>query len=302
VRFTGERNLAPMGGARVTAAQRRIVRRISPAARKRIARLIPRRVLASYRHRRADVYLVSFPKCGRTWLRVMVGRVIQLRFGLPAGTDLVELHRLAELDPRIPCIVATHDDEPQWKAPDEVERDKSRYRDKRVILLVRDPRDVIVSLYHQRRGRHGGYTGTLDEFLAERRGGFESLLRFYGAWADNLDTPGRVLVVRYEDLHARPEHELRRVLDFTGLDGVDPAVVADAVAFGSFDHMRGLEEAGTFATEKLRPGRRGDLATYKTRRGQVGGYRDELTECQIARLDSLLAASAAGRFGYTVGR
>ena len=54
-----------------------------------------------------------------------------------------------------------------------------------MILLVRDPRDVIVSLYHQRRGRHGGYPGSLAEFLDERVGGFESLLRFYDAWADN---------------------------------------------------------------------------------------------------------------------
>ena len=65
------------------------------------------------------MYLVSFPKCGRTWLRVMIGRAFQLHFGLPADADLVELHRLAELDPRVPCVVATHDDDAQWKAPED---------------------------------------------------------------------------------------------------------------------------------------------------------------------------------------
>ena len=80
-----------------------------------------------------------------------------------------------------------------------------------------------------------------------------------------------------------------------------PEIVADAVEFGSFDHMRQLEETEAFASEKLRPGRHGDHDTYKTRRGTVGGHRDELTVEQIARLDEMLAASAASRFGYTAG-
>jgi len=293
-------NLSGMGGL-LRATHRRIARSLTPRGRKRIAAILPRRLLGSYRRLRTDVYLVSFPKCGRTWLRVMLGRVFQLQYDLPADADLVELHRLAELDARVPCIVATHDDEAQWKAPEEVDVDKSRYRGTRVILLVRDPRDVIVSLYHQRRGRHGGYGGTLAEFLDERVGGFESLLRFYDAWADQLDAPGAVLVVRYEDLHAQPDAELRRVLTFAGAGDVAPAIVADAVEFGSFDNMRQLEETEAFASEKLRPGRHGDHDTYKTRRGTVGGHRDELTVEQIARLDELLAASGADRFGYTAG-
>jgi hypothetical protein len=282
------------------ATHRRIARRLTPKMRKRIAGIVPRRLLRSYRRMRTDVYLVSFPKCGRTWLRVMLGRVFQLKYDLPPDADLVELHRLAELDARVPCIVATHDDEAQWKPPEDVDVNKSRYRGTRVILLVRDPRDVIVSLYHQRRGRHGGYRGTLNDFLDERVGGFESLLRFYDAWADQLDAPDGVLVVRYEDLHARPDAELRRVLAFAGVDDVAPDIVADAVVFGSFDHMRQLEETEAFASEKLRPGRHGDHDTYKTRRGTVGGHRDELTVEQIARLDEMLAASGASRFGYTV--
>jgi hypothetical protein len=168
------------------------------------------------------------------------------------------------------------------------------------VLLVRDPRDVIVSLYYQRSGRRGAYSGTLGEFLDERVGGFESLLRFYDAWAESLGQLRDVLVVRYEDLHADAERELRSVLDFIGLATVRHDVVLDAVAYGSFDHMRALEEAGAFASEKLRPVRPGDVDTYKTRRGKVGGFRDELTPAQITRLDAMLATSSASEFGYTV--
>ncbi len=287
-----------MGGL-VRAANRHVLHRLSPRARKRLAALLPHQAFAWYRDRRTDVYLVSFPKCGRTWLRLLLGRTLQAHYQLPATANLVDLHRLAELDPRVPCIFATHDDEAQWKTPEEVERDKARYRSKRVVLLVRDPRDVIVSLYYQRRGRHGRYDGTITDFLDEQVGGFESLLRFYDAWADNLAVPAAVHVVRYEDLHARPEDELRAVLDFVGVRDVPSSVVAEAVAYGSFDNMRRLEEADALGTEKLRPGRPGDDTTYKTRRGKVGGHRDELTSAQIARLDGMLAASGASRFGYT---
>jgi hypothetical protein len=243
---------------------------------------------------------VSFPKCGRTWLRVLIGRAIQQRFGLPEGTAVVELHRLAELGPGIPCVWATHDDDAQWKAPEDVETDKSDYRDQRVILLVRDPRDVIVSLYHQMRDRRRVYDGTASAFVREPVGGFESLLRFYDAWAAAVDDLDDVLVVRYEDLHGDTAGELRRVLAFIGLDDVDDAVVDDAVDYGAFDHMRELEDEDRLGSEKLRPVVRGDTDTYKTRRGEVGGYRRELAAHDISFLEQAMRASRADRFGYRV--
>ena len=105
--------------------------------------------------------------------------------------------------------------------------------------------------------------------------------------------PAAVLVVRYEDLHDRPEAELRRVLEFVGVAEVADAVVAEAVAFASFDNMRRLEEADAFGSDRLRPGRVGDHDSYKTRRGVVGGHRDELTPDQIARLDAADGGVAA---------
>ena len=78
-------------------------------------------------------------------------------------------------------------------------------------------------------------------------------------------------------------------------------VITDAVGFGSFEHMRALEESGAVRSEKLRPGRPGDVNTYKTRRGLVGGYHDELPPDAVAHLDELMAASNVDRFGYRAG-
>lgn len=274
---------------------RQIVRRLPPQIRRRIGLALPRGVAEWLRRRRTDVFLVSFPKCGRTWLRVMIGRALQLHHGLPDGVGIVELHRLAEQAPGVPSILATHDGFDDDKNPDDFDASKRAYRGARVILLVRDPRDVIVSFYHHRRARQ--LTAELDEFLARPAGSFATLLGFYDSWASALHVPAETLVVRYEDLHTGPDRELRRVLDVVGVE-VSDEVVDAAVAYGSFDNMRQLEEADALGSDRLRPRRPGDFSTYKTRRGAVAGFRDELTPEQIDRLNEMMRGTQIHRFGY----
>jgi hypothetical protein len=55
------------------------------------------------RIRAADVILISYPKCGRTWLRVMMSHVYHLNYGTPL-TRLLEFDNLHALVPRIPKI------------------------------------------------------------------------------------------------------------------------------------------------------------------------------------------------------
>ena len=42
------------------------------------------RVLA----RRCDYFLISFPKCGRTWLRLMLGEVLRRRYEIPKSKTM----------------------------------------------------------------------------------------------------------------------------------------------------------------------------------------------------------------------
>ena len=125
------------------------------------------------------------------------------------------------------------------------------------------------------------------------------MLRFYDAWAGSLDVPAKVLVVRYEDLHTDPHEGVRRVLEFVGL-AVDPAVIGEAIRYGSFENMRRLEETDELGSWRLRPVRRGDLNTYKTRKGRVGSYLEELLPGDVDRLEKAMVASKVARFGYHV--
>ena len=74
----------------------------------------------------SSAMIVSFPKCGRTWLRVILGKVLQEHFNIKSE-EIIEIHRLANIDNRVPRLYFLHDDDPHKKEYHEFEEDKSKY-------------------------------------------------------------------------------------------------------------------------------------------------------------------------------
>ena len=251
-----------------------------------------------YHHQRADVVLISFPKSGRTWLRSMFGRAIQQYHGADPKM-IMRTSSLRRLDPRIPLIRSTHDDFAHEKTPDKIESKKRQYASKRVIFLARDPRDVIVSLYYQkkfRRRREITYHGTLKDFLRESTGGIESIVTFYNVWAENRHLPRDFLLIKYEDIVDDPERELRRMLCFLDIDWLPDAVIAEAVRFGSFDNLKKIEADNLLGHGALSTRDRNNDEAYKVRKGKVGGYVDYLSVEQIAHLNHVIEAGLVDYF------
>ena len=259
--------------------------------------LSKRFIQARDRARREIIYIVSFPKCGRTWLRLMIGHAICNHFGLTC-TNPMELDQLATMHLGVPRIEITHDDDPHFKKADELTESKKKYKHNRVILLVRDPRDVIVSWYFQITRRLRSYNGSLSDYLEYEVGGFDSMLRFYNIWAMNHKMPRDFILVRYEDIHLNPQEELRRVLDFIGLRNVSNDVINETVEFASFENMRNMEVEDTFSSGRLRPGDPNDEKSFKTRDGKVGGYVNYLTKDEISNLSHKVNTKLSGFYGY----
>ncbi len=221
-----------------------------------IRKLIPDPMLRSYARKNTDVYLISYPKCGRTWLRMMIAKAIVSHFGLPEDEDSLLLRWKDRPHPDVPRITVIHDDRPMLKSPEELEISKKEYCGKQVIFLVRDPRDVIVSSYFEmkNRGRMFGenpyekhqaiFQGSLSEFIHSDHGGFSTILRYYNIWAENRDIPDGFLLVRYEDLKTDSQAQLRRIFDFMNLESIPDERLAEAVDFAAFDNMRKMEAGG----------------------------------------------------------
>jgi hypothetical protein len=238
----------------------------------------------------ADVLMTSFPKCGRTWLRVMLGSALQQHFRVESRR-LVMLEPLAAaLHPAIPDILVEHDSHPFRKRSDQLEASKAHFADKKVILLVRDPRDVMVSAYfHKRKRRKRPYPGSISDYLREESGSLKTFIRYYNHWAAQRHVPRNFLLVRYEDLHAGSEEQLRRVLDAVGVGEVSDEVIEEAVRFASFENMRAMETSDALGSRRLRPGRAGDETSYKTRQGAVGRYRQHLSAEDIRYIEARVA-------------
>ncbi len=249
------------------------------------------------RPRQADVFLLSFPKAGRTWLRVMLAKLLAEQFDL-RGLESERFDGRTVLPPGVPRILAKHDGSPQKKTATEIGADRREFAGCRVILLVRDPRDVAVSNYFQVTRREGSYQGDLSSYLREPRGSVDSMIRYYNVWARERGVPRDFMLLRYEDIHADPHGELRRVAAFIGLPDCSESTIDRAVEHARFAAMQSREAGRKADGTPLAAGRSGDLESFKTRRGKVGGYRDYLSSEDIAWLDRRIDRELDPFYGY----
>jgi len=83
----------------------------------------------------------------------MIGKTIQLRYNLPETEEILFLNWKQRPSSEVPLIRVVHDNRPMLRRTSELEESKAHYRSKRVLFLVRDPRDVIVSSYFEMKNR-----------------------------------------------------------------------------------------------------------------------------------------------------
>jgi hypothetical protein len=245
-----------------------------------------RRVILRLREAGIRSFIVSYPKSGRTWLRLMLGKSLCDHYGLPEQDmlDLKTLSRAAGLEP----AQFSHDGSAATLAipASQLPRDKRAYRGKKVVLLSREPEDVLVSFYFQASRRLKPalrFDGDLSAFIRDDRYGIRKLLTFHNIWYENRTVPKGFLWVRYRDMHEDSAAVLRRVLAFLGADQVPDHIIAGAVAFGEFKNMQRLEASGRFSQAgAMRPRDLRDADSFKVRRGIVGGHRDYLSDADLA--------------------
>jgi hypothetical protein len=153
-------------------------------------------------------------------------------------------------------------------------------REGRIIYIVRDVRDVAVSYYHHAAT---GWDMDFDKFLGRFLTGKVPV----GSWFDHLEAwwperhSSRVLFLRYEDIVTDLRGTAERVARFCSLEA-DAARLDRVVERCSFDFMRAHNH---LFDPRLFVLREKPMRTQPfIRRGQVGGYRDEISAAQIARL------------------
>ncbi|MEB3232612.1 MAG: sulfotransferase domain-containing protein [Leptolyngbyaceae bacterium] len=243
-----------------------------------VVKLWRRSPLAEYiAHRRAEVYLISFARSGRTWLRTMIGTALCDYFDL----DIAAPERIADLwqqDARIPAIRLDHS-AIRLENP-------NKFKQKKIILLVRNPLDIGVSQYHFQQ-RQGAIDADVFPIV-------ESVVNSYNAWAIFMREHPACLLIKYEDLLATPELVLTEIFEFINLPQVcEGEVLRRTVEICSFENMKKLAndpERSLF----YRPN-----SSAMVRSGKVGSSKAELPPSTYKELQEFVTQTLSEDFNYT---
>jgi len=252
---------------------------------------------------KSDVVLLRFPKSGVTWLRVMITNVYRGSLGA-AGTEIVGRSAFHAEHKGVPNVFVCMDNLGLAKA--ELE---AKLANKKVILLLRDPRDVVISRYFSNAKRNTaveraliGVPETVEadgpyQFVINPDFGISRIIEFMNYWFAAVQRHPSALIVRYEDLRRDTFAAFSPVMRLL-MPEVSDEEIRKAIALADFDRMKAMEASGSFGLDILRPGNEGDTNSFKVRRGKVGGYADYLTEEQKAHVDRIVAETLDPGIGY----
>jgi len=185
-----------------------------------------------------DTFLISYPRSGSTWSRFLVANLVfpnqDVSFAnldrlVPATASVSR--RMLERIPR-PRIIKCHN------------YFDHRYR--KVIYIVRDPRDVVLSEYRlalKRRRIPDGYPmqDYVARFIRGEVNEYSSWKENVGSWLAARGNTDGFLLLRYEDMVKQPTVELGRIARFLAIDASAQRLAA-AVERSSADRMRELEK------------------------------------------------------------
>jgi hypothetical protein len=256
--------------------------------------------------RKHDLIVLSYPKCGRTWLSYLYAYCAIYHLGLePEGlSEFANKPTKSEffLDRVCPRAAAHNFPIFRFEHPVALGRDdagsaarwiqKSSRRP--TIVLVRDPRDVVVSSFHHvtGRARHPGAYDfapptTLSEYVRDEHFGVRHVTGIFNQLARMMERRDDCLLIRYEELRASAVPVLRRCIRFAGSE-VPEEDLQEATRLASFDHLRRLESR-RLAAVGLPPTHDG----RRIRRGIVGAHVDEMRSDDVVWCDAVLRSELA---------
>lgn len=258
-----------------------------------------------------DTFIVSYPKSGNTWTRFLVANLLHPSEAVTFDNIeyiIPDMHaqskRFFRKLPR-PRFIKSH----EYFDP--------RYP--RVIYIVRDPRDVLISSYHFHRKQrqipdgypieqyvmrfldgdvwsvYASWSQNVTSWLATRPQAPTSGL--FGSWQDNVSSwleigsnRSNFLMLRYETMLQQPARELGKIAGFLKIDAT-PQLLSQTVERSSAANLRKLEQKQS----------KNWVMTKKTRqdipfvgKAKADGWRENLPpECVAAiesRLGSLMTA------------
>ena len=247
-----------------------------------------------------DILVLSIGKSGRTWLRVMINKYISLAYNISFG-----LEDLSANDDTIPSIFYTHEMWEHFSKATISQKILGKYMipdkflmTKKVVLLYRDPRDILVSLYYHKTKRSDKRAHmNIVDLITDKRSGINRIVKVLNNWRQRLENHPDCFWISYEDLRRDTFKKFMEILRFVGPNRVSEDLARQAVKFTEFKNMKKMEANGEFKSKILQPGDPSDPDSFKVREGKVGGYVRHFSKDELCYLDRAVALLDAF-YGY----
>lgn len=226
-----------------------------------------------------DTFIISYPKSGSTWTRFLVANLAHPE----------ETVTFANLDRVLPATAVASRRQLKKMSRPRILKSHNYFdhRYKRVVYVVRDPRDVVLSEYRfnlKGRAIQDGYP--IEKFVTRFVNGE---IGDYGSWKENVASwvatrcgSSNFLLLRYEDMVADTAREVAKVAAFLGIHA-SPERIASVVEKSSADKMRAMEkkESETWVVTK---GRRKDIPFVGA--ATAGGWKSKLPQESIEEIEA----------------
>ena len=227
-----------------------------------------------------DTVLVSYPKSGRTWLRMMMAKLLKEMEHDVSSFEMLPAMHISPFD-----------------------ANEKFGKNLRVVFLYRNIGDVIMSFFLESlvSDRNGiAVHSAPSNFIRDVKYGLPNIKRFYNLWFKNIEKFQDHMFITYEALQADTVSELHRLLKFLNkkrdmkiwtydekslfptypnnnpFNNLTYEKIKNAVEFAKFDNMKKIELAGAHGENNL-------LKNYKGNFGNVGVKNKKALESALTK-------------------
>jgi len=218
-----------------------------------------------------DVFLVSYPRSGNTWIRFLIGNLI---FDNSINWQ--------NIDNKIPDIYRLSDSKLLKIQRPRILKSHHSYNPlyPKVVYIIRDVRDVCISYYYHKMKylrMKLNFDDFLNDFIKGNLDDFGTYSKNYKSWMRMEDEiKNGLLLIKYEELKENTDLSLRKITDFMGIQKSDNQIKA-AIQRSNFTNMKNSEiksanKSGIFIDS--------DKKINFVRKGKSGAWKEFLNKSQ----------------------